>query len=68
MLPYAANDMLNVMRHEMEPEVNRQHGAQIARDITHDNDRDDANGPDQGLRTRVRLFFLQAAYATTHGF
>ena len=34
MLPYAANDMLNVMRHEMEPEVERRHGAQIARDVT----------------------------------
>ncbi len=68
MLPYAAHDLLNTMRYEMTPEDERRHGKKIAQDVTHDNDQDDANGPDKGLDIRLRLNFLHAAFVTARGF
>jgi hypothetical protein len=67
MLPYSANDLLNTMRYEMTPEAERRHGNQIARDIPHDNDRDDTNGPRKGFRESLRLLFLHAPAVTVRG-
>jgi hypothetical protein len=61
MLPYSAQDMVRVMKNEMQPEDERRFGRQIARDIRRDDDRDDARRPDRGERFSLRLLFLRGA-------
>ena len=66
MLPYGAYDLVKVMKYELSPEDERRHGAQLARDAERD-DHDEHTGPDKGLRSGVRLFFLPTAVATARG-
>jgi hypothetical protein len=62
MIPYSAQDLVNVMRHELTPEVERRHGAHVAQDIQRDDaERDDTNRPDKGERFSLRLFFFRGA-------
>jgi hypothetical protein len=64
MLPYSAQDVLRVMRHELAAEVERGYGARIARDVDRKDDHsDDANRKnDRGGRTSpltvLRAFVL----------
>lgn len=61
MLPYSAQDMVRVMKEEMQPDDERRFGRHIARDIERDDDRDDRQRPDRGERFSLRLLFLRGA-------
>lgn len=60
MLPYSATDLLHVMQLEMQTDEARRFGAQLARDVEHDEDHgDDANRPNRGERLSLRFSFLR---------
>lgn len=63
MLLYSAQDMVQIMKEELKPEIERRYGHHIARDLEQDNDRDDQGRPDRGERFSFRLFFLRGAAA-----
>jgi hypothetical protein len=61
MLPYTAQDMVRVMKNEMQSEEERTFGRHVARDIRRDDERDDEHRPDRGERFSLRLLFLRGA-------
>lgn len=53
--------MVRVMKNAMQPEEERRFGRHIARDIRHDDERDDQHRPDRGERLSLRLLFPRGA-------